>query len=379
MPCYLFFSKKRLTDLKTILSRYIIKNFLQSFLSVFICFFLVIAILEFMEIVRKYIPAGIVVPAVTMVKLILYRSFITVSSFFSFIVLLGGIVFFSMMHNKLELTAMKAVSISTKNLLMALFGGVAILALLYITLLDAISTHAIKTTKAIHEELKQQVRPIDKSLTLTNSGIWFKDINKNNSYIISVKSFDKRESLAYNIRIFEFNTKNILERSIHSQNALVKQGKWELYNCHIFDIGGKEQFQKIMKLPINLSFSKITKMVMVPESVSFWSIGKYSDMLNKVGLSSLKYKVHWYSKLSSILQMFSFIVLVMAFCTNYNSRDTRTYALKVGILLIFVFPVYFLGNILIAFGETGVIPLWMASFIIPVLIFLIGIFVLEKY
>lgn len=347
-------------------------------MSVFICFFLVVAILEFMEIVRKYIPAGIVIPAPTMVKLILYRSFITVSSFFSFIVLLGGIVFFSIMHNKLELTVMKAVGISTKNILTALFGGVAILVLLYITILDAISTHAIKTTKAIHEELKLQVHPIDKSLTLTNSGVWFKDINKNNSYIISVKSFDKRESLAYNVRIFEFNTKNILERSMHSHKALLKQGEWELYNCSIFDIGGKEQFQKIMKLPINLSFSKITKMVMVPESVSFWSLGKYSNMLDKVGLSALKYKVHWYSKLSSMMQMFSFIILVMAFCINYNSRDTRTYALKIGILLIFVFPVYFLGNILIAFGETGIIPLWMASFIIPILIFLVGMFVLEK-
>lgn len=364
--------------MRTIISKYIIKNFLLCFLGIFTCFFLVVAILEFMEIVRKYVPAGITVSTPIMIKLITYRSFVTVSSFFSFIVLIGGIVFFSIMHNKLELTVMKAVGISIKNILMALFGGVAILALLYITIFDAISTHAIKTTKTLHEELRQQVHPIDKSLTLTNSGVWFKDISKNNSYIISVRSFDKQKSYAYNIRIFEFNINNILQRSIHSHNARISQGKWELANCRIFDINGKEEFVSKMTLPINLSFSKITKMVMIPESVSFWSIGKYSDMLSKVGLSALKYKVHWYSKISSIAQMFSFIVLVMAFCINYNSRDTRNYTLKIAALLMFIFPVYFFSNILIALGEAGMMPLWIASFIIPVIISLIGVFVLEK-
>lgn len=364
--------------MKTIISKYIIKNFLQSFFSVFVCFFLVVAILEFMEIVRKYIPAGVTIATPTMIKLIVYRSFITVSSFFSFIVLIGGIMFFSVMHNKLELTVMKAVGVSTKNIFTALLSGVAILAMLYITILDTISTHAIKTTKDIDAQLKQQIRPIDKSLTLTNSGIWFKDTNQNNSYIISIKSFDKQNSYAYNIRIFEFDTKNILKRSIHSQMAIIKQGKWSLSNCRIFDINGKEQYQKIMNLPVNLSFSKITKMVMLPESVSFWSIGKYSNMLDKVGLSALKYKVHWYSKLSSIAQMFSFLVLVIAFCINYNSRDPKTYALKIAILLIFTFPIYFFSNILIAFGETGAMPLWLASFIIPALILLIGTLILEK-
>lgn len=364
--------------MKTIISKYIIKNFLQSFLSVFICFFLVVAILEFMEIVRKYIPAGITIASPTMIKLITYRSFITMSSFFSFIVLIGGIIFFSIMHSKLELTVMKTVGISVKNIFEALLAGVLILAVFYITILDAISTYAIKATKDIDAELKQQVRPIDTSFTLTNSGIWFKDTNPNNSYIISVKSFDKQKLYAYNIRIFEYNSRNILERSIHSQNATIKQGEWTLANCRIFDINGKEQFETTLKLPINLSFSKITKMVMLPESVSFWSIGKYSNMLDKIGLSPLKYKVHWYTKLSSIAQMFSFIVLVIAFCINYNSRNPRAYSLKIALLLVLVFPIYFFSNILIAFGETGTIPLWLASFIIPTLILLIGMLILEK-
>lgn len=361
-----------------ILTNYITKNFLYSFLIVFSCFFIIVSALESTEIFRKYFSNTINIVPLAVIELIVYRTIVTVTSFFSFIVFLSGIVFFYTMHTKFELIVMKVVGFSTKDISAALFKGVSILALLYITLFDILSAYSIGEIKNIDTNLKQETRGIDKNPTITNSGVWFKNTNGISSYIISVKSFDNTHINMYNVRIFEFNRDNILKRSIHSHNGIIQNGNWILANCHIFDNNGRESFQGAMSLPINLSFSQINKMVINPESVPFWSIWKYSNMMEKVGLSTVKYKVNWYSRLSAIAQMFSFMVLVIAFCINYIPRNSGIYGIKITLLLLLVFPIYFFSNILLAFGENGMLPLWLASFIVPVVVLALGTLILEK-
>lgn len=361
-----------------ILTRYIVKNFLIQFLIVFVGFFIVVSILESMEIIRRYFSNSVDISMRDLLRLICFHSVVTVNSFFSFLVLLSGIITLSVLHSRLELTVMKTIGFSVKKLLCALLIGCAILSLGYITVFDYISSYSVGKIKRIDTNVKQKTRGIDKSLTITNLGVWFKDVNDRNSYIISAKTFDNKLSSVYNIRIFEFNKNNVLNRTIHSEEAKINKGDWKLINCHIFDINGNEEFQAAMNLPLNLSLSQITKMVMLPSSVSFWSIGKYSNMLSRVGLSTIKYKVYWYSKLSSIVQMFSFIILALALCLNYNSRNPSQYALKIALLLIFVFPVYFLNNVLIAFGESGAIPISLAAFSMPISILVIGLLALER-
>lgn len=282
------------------------------------------------------------------------------------------------MHSKLELTVIKVVGISTQNIFKSLFVAVSILGVLYISVFDGFSAFSINEIKKTDIKLKQETRGIDKNLTITNSGVWFRDVFESSFYIVSAKTFDSKKLSLFNVRIFEFGKNNELVRSIHTPNAVISKGYWNLGESSIVTSAGLETQESNLKLPTRLSFSNINKMVANPNSVSFWSVGKYISMLDKVGLSSIKYRIHWFSRLSSILQMFAFVMLATAFCINYNSRNTRSYIIKVAILISLAFPIHFFNNVMIAFGESEIIPIAFSAFFIPALTLLIGTVFVEK-
>lgn len=345
----------------------------------FFCFILIVSILESMEVVRRYFSNTINISTYQIIKLTILRSISSICSFFPFVVFLGSVVFYSVMHSKLELTAVKVVGFSTQNILKSLFIGVTIIGTLYISIWDGISAYSIRKVERLDQRLKQSSRNNDKSLTVTNSGIWFRDTYDSSSYIVSAKIFDSKTSYLYNVRLFEFGKNNDLKRSIHAEKATVKNGTWILDSCDIVTSEGIESKEVSKSLLTGLSFSGINKMVARPDSVSFWSIGRYVKMLDKVGLSTTKYQMHRFSRLSSILQMFSFAALVTAFCIRYNHRNIKSYMLKVAILISMAFPIHFFTNVLNAFGESGTLPISIAIFAIPSFVLLVGlIFSLKK-
>ncbi|MBR1479600.1 MAG: LptF/LptG family permease [Alphaproteobacteria bacterium] len=361
-----------------ILSRYIAGNFLKSFFLVFLCFFVIISILETMEVVRRYFANGVDVSFLQIFKLTVLRATVTVYSFFSFLSLLASIVFFTMMHNKLELTVIKVVGVSTQGLLKSLFVATALVSGLYITVLDGLSAMSSNKVKILDTQLKQSAEDAGSSLTITNSGVWMRDVFDKTAYIVSAETFKRHEAELSNVRIFEIAENGELQRSIHATTAHISAGFWKLQNCSIVTTDGAKSECETLELPTKLSFSNINKMIANPNSVSFWSISKYVAMLDKVGLSSMKYKIHWFSRLSSIVQMFAFLVLATAFCVNYNARNTRKYMLRVAFLLVLAFPIHFFNNVMTAFGESGILPFAVAPFVIPLTTLLLGLKMIER-
>ena len=330
-----------------------------------------------MEVVRRYFSAGYDPSLYQIVKLTFCRSVVNVCSFFSFTVLLATIVFYSVMHNKLEMTIIKGAGISPFRILKSLFIAVSFLGLLYITVFDGLSVYSYRNAKDTNSELKNGDL-INKKLTITNKGIWLRDTFQDRAYIISARGFNRKNSSLFNVRIFEFGVDNDLIRSVHADKVTISEGNWNLSNCKVVTSSGAEMIQESFKFPTKLSYSNINRMVKSPDSVSFWSITKYISMLDKVGLSSMSYKIHWYSRLSTIFQMFAFVVIGTAFCINQNSRNRKSYATKVALLMSFAFPVHFITNVVKAYGESGAIPLPVAAFIVPTIILFSGILLVAK-
>ena len=148
-------------------------------------------------------------------------------------------------------------------------------------------------------------------------------------------------------------------------------GFWDIKNAKAIDLAGNEKNINDFRIPTLLSFSGISKMTTDPKSISFWSISKYISMLEKVGLSSTRYKVHFFFQLSSILQMMSLVLLASVFCIRYNNRNTRQYALKIGTVLLLAFPVHFINNILMALGSSGNISIFNSAFTMPIVTIII--------
>ncbi|MDR1333210.1 MAG: LptF/LptG family permease [Holosporales bacterium] len=362
-----------------ILSRYIIKSFFKSFATVIVCFVFTIAILELMEVVRRCFSNSLHVPLMTLLKLTAHHTAISVFSFCPFTVFLASILFFTTMHWKLELTAMRTMGATTFDILKSLLIGAALLGAFYITVLDLISAHSINEVALLDTAIKAKFRqPQDNCLAVTNSGIWLRDVCDQKSYIINASSFDISQKTFSNFRLFEFNEHSELVQSVYSASAKILNGQWVLSKATIATASGQGETLDQMKIDTTVSVSKIDKMKANPAGISFWSMGKYIDALEHTGLSGAGYRIHWFVRLSSILQMFAFIILATAMCRNHNIRNSRRYAIKVAALVAVAFPIYFLNNVMVALGAHGRLPGQIATCIVPLFTMLTGILLLVR-
>ena len=364
--------------MKTVLMKYIIKNFFKSFLMVFSCFYIIITILDMMDVVRQYYSGGYHPSISSILKITVCRAFLNITSFFSFISLLSTIVFYITMHNKQELLIMKGAGISPYKLLSFIFVAVAILSVTYITIFDTISVYSYRYLRTTNTNLKYSAQ-LDESLTVTNKGIWFRDIFEKNSYIISARGFNPTEQSLFNVRVHKLDEYGDLDSIIIAKGATIANGNWKITDCKLITKDGNSEIKDECKLPTRLSYKKINRMVTNPKNISFWNIRKYIEMLEKVGLSSIYYQLHWFSRISAILQMFAFVAIASAFCINKNTRDNRAYIKKTAVLLITAFPIYFINNIIIAHGENGTLPLPIATLALPISIFVAGILFIDEW
>ena len=355
----------------SVLQRYIVFNFLKSFAIVFLCLFSILSILESMEVVRRYFSAGYNPSLIQIIKVTFCRATTSICSFYAFIVLITSVVFYTTMHGRLEISVIRGAGISPFQITKMVLFAVSILGFIYITAFEWLSVYSYRNFKETNASLKYS-STTEGDLTITNKGIWFRDTYERRAYIISARNFNQKESSLQNLRFFEFGKDENLKSTIYARDATIAGGHWILTNCKIVRTTGEEYTQKMYKLPTKLSLRKIDKMVSNPNTISFWSIKKYIEMLDKVGLSSLKYRLHLYSKIATILQMVAFAVAATAFCMGYNHRDRRTYMGKVATLVFSAFPAHFINNIIMAYGESGALPLSIAAFAVPILFLLFG-------
>ncbi len=356
------------------LTKYIIKNFIKSFIVVFLCFYVIISLLELMDAVRQYFSAGYSPSVTQIMKITLCRATVTICTCFSFAVLFATVIFFTTMHNHLELNIIKGSGASPYKILRMLFVAVSILSLSYISVFDTLSVYSYRTQDI------SLAKPQSKgeNLSVTSKGIWFRDICDNKSYIIYARNFDRITTSLNGIRVFEFDEKGNFVNTILAHSALIKDNVWYIQRCKIITRSGDTIKQDVHTLPTKLSYKTINKMVADPHSISFWKIMKLANLLEKVGLSSRSYQMHWFLRISTILQIFAFVAIAAAFLMRYNHRDRKPYVQKASALIACAFPLHFINNIILAYGENGAMPLSVSTFLVPIATLLAGILFLNE-
>lgn len=347
-----------------ILFRNMIKIYFFSIIVLVICFFVITGSIETMETLRKFSAAQYNVHWILITKLVLLKTICNISSFLPFIVFVGSLLFFLILSNRKEMISIRAIGISPIQIIKCLLTATVLIGALYITVLDYYCASATRKISKLEQYIYNQQNQSE--LTVTKSGIWFKDANSNNSYIIHAAGFSLEKKIFYNISFFEFTPDGNFCKSIKAPFATINENLWTIDKPVVYKLDNTSSNIPNISFQTSLSLEKINNMTTNPKNLSFWSIKKYAALMTKFGLSDLKYNIQWFIQLSSILQMIAMMLLSAAFCVN-NCTSSKKNLIKALSLVTLAFPLYFINNLLIAFGTNGRIPIWMATLLLPTL------------
>lgn len=341
---------------------YLSKDFLFCLLIIFLIFFSLISLINFVEelIFFKEKDKSNLFYIVSLLTILKTPS--NLINFSPFIFLFTGIFFFIKLRRSNEMTPINLAGLSKIFILTVPAIWSFIIGIILILLLSPLSSFALKN----YETIKRIDSNNDNLIIVNKTGLWFMEKNPNNIDIIRAeKVLDKNFSNLLNVSIYLFNNEFLLKKRIEAKNLEIKKDNWIAKNVKVYEkLSVKEFSNYTYQSKINLELLKF--FFSNPDTLSIWNINDEIKLINQRGYSADEFVIKYHKYLSLPFFLLSMIVLSTLFTINIKTNFNNFIYIFFGVFLGIV--IYFLSDLSIALGKNQYIPLILSVWLPIILI-----------
>lgn len=346
------------------LTKYLIKEFTFSLFIFFLIFSSLIIFSSFIEEIiffkNKDITNNFFLKIMT---LTLIKSPTLILNFSPFIFLFSGIFFYVKFIRNNEISSMSISGFSNAfiTLIPALYSF--FIGIFIIIVLSPLTSELSK-----HYELeKNKYSNNDNLIIMSDTGIWIKEKKNQNTYIIRADRIKKGDfSVLNNLSIFIFDNQNFSGR-IDGKNAKITKNTWIIQKAKFLF---NDKFEEIesYKFESQIDLIKLKNFFDNADIFSIWNIFSKLKEIRERGYYGQEIIIKLNRYLSLPFLLFSMIVLSTVFTINTEQRSNNFMYAFYGVLSGIV--IYFLGDLSIAIGKSGKIPLILSVWV-PIIMIMI--------
>lgn len=349
------------------LNRYFCKNFFFWFFISLTAILCIVSLFEGIELLRRSVsrPGTPLWLITEMVLLKLPTHLNTLLPFISFFATLISLWRLNQNH---EILAARAAGLSIWQLVLGLSSAVTLLYAVYLLVINPIGSAMIGR----YSQLEQiYFSTPSHSLSVFANGLWLRETDGHKKTIIHAQTFDLKTNKFFKITFYDFDNKGQFIGRYDAEQGHLEPGQWQLKDVYYWENQTQQdQFNIHLSRPSELSLHKIEENYAAPETLSFWQISDFVKMLEKTGLSSLKYRLYWHKQVAKIGLMIAMSFLAVLFCLQPTRYRNTSYLLGSGILCGFM--IYFSSDIIYALGLAEKIPMVLSVWMIPLVTVMIS-------
>ena len=329
-----------------IINKYLIGEFLKTFINmllVFCCLGLILNLFEEINYFKTY-DVGILMP----LSIINGYSSILINLMLHFI--LSSMWVFIKLKNSRDIIALKTLVFKFKFSNFILFCIFIYFNSNFICL-DPITA----TTVKYYEDVKGKY-DLDKShlASITANGIWVKEKKGTTINIIKSQRFEGDRLI--NVSIYKFDENYNLISRIESSEATIIENPWILQNGRIIEFKNQGKNTDFLTMEFESTFSKdkLSSIYSNLDTISFYNlITDMNDLVSKgYNPQLLNEKKHFYLSLPFFLILM--VCLAGIFTLNSNARRQNTYYILLSIIVCVI--IFYFKNFSTALGTTEKIP-----------------------
>lgn len=339
------------------LTRYLVRHFLMGAGIVFALLALVMFTAEVVEHVRRASSVDNVGFGVVL-QFSLLKMPSVLEKLWPFVVLFGGMVSLTRLARSSELVVARAAGFSIWQILTPLVITAALLGVLLITVFNPLAA-------ALNEQYEQLVNArfqgdTSRISVSDKTGLWLREATSEGHQVIHAWSASEQGTALDQPTFFTFGKGNRFLRRIDAERAVLLDGEWRLSDADVTELDRPRIHHDTMLVPTRLTVAQILDSLAPPESLSFWELPGFIDILEKSGFSALAHRLHWNSLLSLPLMLASMVLLAATFCIRLSVR-------RGGVGLVFFagtmagFAIFFVTDLVEAFGSAGKLPVVLAA------------------
>jgi lipopolysaccharide export system permease protein len=340
--------------------RYLIYNFLRSFIYVSLVFLSLVLILNILTEIEFF--KNLDVKTYFPIYVSLLNSPSLLFEMFPFIFLISTQFFFINIFNDNQIQIFKYSGLKNSVILFVISLSSLIIGFLLITLFYSFSSNL----KNLYLEIKNKYTTDDKYLAvITNNGLWIKDTHEGLTNIIHASSMN--EGLLVDTFISQFDNRYEVIRHIYSDKININNNNWVIYDAKIYENGTSEKKEKL-EIFSNFDYQKIQSLFSNLSSLSLMELIELKKNYKSLNYSTTEVDLQIQKVVS--YPMYLVLMTILSSIIMFNTKNFTSNTIKISIGFFLSVIIYYINNFFMVMGKTEKINL-LLSIWMPLLFLLI--------
>ena len=292
------------------LARYFGLRFLSTVLLVFAGIFALVALIDYIEMMRKAndIPN---VSAFLVFKASLYRVPQIVELIMPFCVLIGAMSCYLNLSRRLELVVARSAGVSAWQFVSPALVVAFLIGVFGTTAYNPISANLREISKRYESSLFGEN---------TEGGIggggggtfWLSQKSDQGQALISASSSRAQGVILNGVTVFNFDPEGHFVSRVEAREATLTPGVWILTGARVSSLGAKPVDMPEYRLKTGLTPEQVHESFATPETVSFWDLPRYITIAEHAGLVAAGYKLQLQKLIARPFMMMAMVLLAAA-------------------------------------------------------------------
>lgn len=286
------------------LGRYFAGRFVISALGVFASIFLLLVLVDYIEMVRK--TSGLVgVSALMVAETSLFRVPQLLEKMMPFCILIGAMTCYLALSRRLELVVARAAGVSAWQFISPALASAIGLGVLATVAYNPMSANLSELSKRMEAQLFGNAPG---GGVQDAAGFWLNQVNTDGQVIINAARSEQHGLRLTGLTLFRFDTEGKFKERIEAREATLEAGHWLFSGVRRYSLDSPPVDQDRFELPTTLTAAQVRNTFSTPETVSFWQLPNYIRASESSGFATAGYRLQ-YHKL--IAQPFLLAAMVM--------------------------------------------------------------------
>ena len=287
------------------LGRYFAGRFVVSALGVFAAIFVLLVLVDYIEMVRK--TSGLVSASPIMVaETSLFRVPQLLEKMMPFCVLVGAMTCYLALSRRLELVIARAAGVSAWQFVAPALASAILLGVLATIAYNPMSAALSETSKRMEAEL---FGAAPGGGVQDASGFWVNQVNADGQTIINAARSQQQGVRLTGLTLFRFDTDNKFKERVEARSATLEDGFWLFKSVRRFSLDSPPVDQDSFELATSLTPAQVRNSFSTPETVSFWQLPGYIRSSESSGFATAGYRLQYHKLLAQPFLLAAMVML----------------------------------------------------------------------
>jgi len=337
------------------MSRYLSRQFFNSVLVTLGIFLVIVFMADLVELMRrtsdnKDLDFGLIV-SMSLLKL----PTLGIKTL-PFAILFGGMATFLRLTRNQELVIARAAGVSIWQFLTPALAVSALLGVGLVTIYNPVAA----TLSSQFERLEaKHLKGRPSLIAVSSGGLWLRQADEQGKSVVHALRISEQGLRLEEVIIFLYGAGDSFVGRIDADSAVLGDGHWDLANAWLTKEEEPSRFYKTYRQTTSLTLTQVQESFASPNTISFWDLPRFIELAEAAGFSAKRYRLHWHSLLSTPFLLCTMVLIAATFSLRVSRLGGLAQLIFGGIVAGFL--LYFLTDLSLALGISGIIPPFLAA------------------